>query len=117
MDVSTCWKWFVEVFYPKVRKRTGRPVLLLMNNAPDHFPAFERNNIKVVFFPPNCSSWKQPRDMGIIAVFKKRCKYLYLKNILGFYELDENLKACKKEQPKDSLEEQQVLLMVTLFIC
>ena len=53
MDVSTCWKWFEEVFYPEVRKRTGRPVLLLMNNASGHFPVFERNNIKVVFFPPN----------------------------------------------------------------
>ena len=67
MDVSTCWKWFEEVFYSEVRKRTGRPVLLLMNNAPGHFPAFERNNIKVVFFPPNCTSWKQPCNMGIIA--------------------------------------------------
>ena len=45
MDVSTCWKWFEEVFYSEVRKRTERPVLLLMDNAPGHFPAFKRNNI------------------------------------------------------------------------
>jgi len=24
MDVETCWKWFNEVFLPKVKKRTGR---------------------------------------------------------------------------------------------
>ena len=100
MDVATCWKWFEEVFYPQVRKKTGRPVLLLMDNAPGHFAAFEKNNIKVVFFPPNCSSWKQPCDMGIIAALKKRYKYLYLKDVLNFYELDENLKALKKEQAK-----------------
>ena len=71
MDVATSWEWFEEVFHPEVRKRTGRPVLFLMDNAPGHFPAFERNNIKVVFFPPNCTSWKQPCDMGIIAARKK----------------------------------------------
>ena len=100
MDVTTCWKWFEEVFYPQVRQRTGRPILLLMDNAPGHFAAFEKNNVKVVFFPPNCTSWKQPCDMGIIAALKKRYKYLYLKDVLGFYELDKDLKARKKEQAK-----------------
>ena len=38
--------------------------------------------------------------MGIIAEQKKRYKYLYLKDVLDFYELDENLKARKKEQAK-----------------
>ena len=57
VNVSTCWKWFEEVFYPEVRKKTGRPVLL-MDNVSGRFPAFERNNI-VMFFPPNCTSWKQ----------------------------------------------------------
>ena len=56
MDIATCWEWFEEVFHPEVRKRTGCPALLLMDNAPGHFPAFERNSIKMVFFPPNCIS-------------------------------------------------------------
>jgi len=89
MDVETCWKWFNKVFVPKIKRRTRRLVLLLMDNAPGHFDAFERDNICVVFFPPNCTSWKQPGDMGIIAALKKRYKYLYLKDILDFYELDE----------------------------
>jgi hypothetical protein len=71
MDVETCWKWFNEVFVPKVKRRTRRPVLLLMDNAPGHFDALERDNICVVFFPPNSTSWKQPCDMGIITVLKK----------------------------------------------
>ena len=48
-----------------------------MDNAPGHFPAFARNNIKVVFFPPNCTSWKQPCDMVIIAALKKDISQRY----------------------------------------
>ena len=117
MDVETCWKWFNEVFFPEVTKRTGRRVLLLMDNAPGHFEAFERENVKVAFLPPNCTSWKQPCDMGIIAALKKRYKYLYIKDVLEFYELDENSKIHKKEQSKRFAEEQQVWLMGILLIC
>jgi len=89
MDVETCWKWFNEVFVPEVKRRTKRLVLLLMDNVSAHFDAFECDNIHVVFFPPNCTNWKQPCDMGIIATLKKQHKYLYFKDILNFYELDE----------------------------
>jgi len=34
--------------------------------------------------------------MGIIAALKKRFKYLYLKDIIDFYELDEEAKLRKK---------------------
>ncbi len=98
MDVETCWKWFNEVFLPEVKKRTGRRVLLLLDNAPGHFEAFECDNVRIVFFPPKCTSWKQPCDMGIIAALKKRFKYLYLKDVLDFYELDEEAKLRKKMQ-------------------
>ncbi len=86
------------MFILEVKKRTGRRVLLLLDNAPGHFEAFERDNVKIVFFPPNCTSWKQPCDMGIIAALKKRFKYLYLKDVLDFYELDEEVKLRKKMQ-------------------
>ena len=99
MYVATRWKRFEDVYYLEVRKRTGHPVLLLLDNTPGHFPAFERNNIRVVFFPPNCVSWEQPCVMGIIAALKKRYKYLYLKDVLDFYQL-EKLKARRKEQAK-----------------
>ncbi len=98
MDVETCWKWFNEVFLPEVKKQTGRGVLLLLDNALEHFEAFECDNVRIVFFPPNCTSWKQPCDMGIIAALKKRFKYLYLKDVLDFYELDEEAKLRKKMQ-------------------
>ncbi len=69
-----------------------------MDNAPGHFETFERDKIRIVFFPPNCTRWKQPCDMGIIAALKKRYKYLYLKDVLDFYELDDEVKNRKKDQ-------------------
>ncbi len=69
-----------------------------MDNALRHFEAFKRNNIRIVFFPPNCTSWKQPCDMRIIAALKKWCKYLYLKDVLDFYELNDEAKNRKKNQ-------------------
>ena len=71
---------------------------MLLDNAPRHFEAFERDDVRIVFFPPNCTSWKQPYDMGIIAALKKRIKYLYLKDVLDFFELDEEAKLLKKRQ-------------------
>ena len=66
-----------------------------MEIAPGHFLAFERNNIKVVFFTSNCTSWKQPCDVRIIAALKKW--YKYLKDVLNFSEFDVKLKALKEE--------------------
>jgi hypothetical protein len=67
-----------------------------MDNASGHFEAFECDNIQIVFFPPNCTSWKQLCDMGIIAALKKQYKYLYLKDVLGFFEFDNEAKNRKK---------------------
>ena len=53
-----------------------------------------------MFFPPNCTAWKQPCDLGIIAALKKRYRYLYLKDILNFHELDNNTKKALKTQGK-----------------
>jgi DDE superfamily endonuclease len=100
MDVETCWKWFNEVFYPEVKKRTHQQVLLLLDNSPAHFDAFERDGVRVVFFPPNCTSWKQPCNMGIIAALKKRYKYLYLIDIFDHYELGEDIKTQIQNQAK-----------------
>ena len=99
MDQPTCQQWFDTVFVPAVRKHTGRPVLLLLDNAPGHFVSpFERNGIRVEFFPPNCTSWKQPCDQGIIQALKTRYKFLYLRNVLSFYDLCESERAALKAQ-------------------
>jgi len=51
MDVETCWKWFNEMFLLEVKKRTGRQVLLLLDNAPGHFEAFEPTMLGSSSFP------------------------------------------------------------------
>jgi DDE superfamily endonuclease len=83
-----------------VKKRTHEQVLLLLDNVPGHFDAFERDGVRVVFFPPNCTSWKQPCNMGIIAAQKKRYKYLFLIDVLDHYELGEDLKTQIQNQAK-----------------
>ena len=73
--------------------------LLLLDNAPGHFGSpFEIKGIRVEFFPPNCTSWKQPCDQGIINALKTRYKFLYLRDVLSFYELSGDEKATLKAQ-------------------
>ena len=86
MDTSTFMRWFDDIFYPEVTRRTGRPVLLFLDNAPGHSSEFVRNNFTVKFFQPNVTSWKQTMDMGIIAALRKRYKYILLKEIIGFHD-------------------------------
>ena len=92
MDVSTYMKWFDEIFYPAVRLKTRKPVLLLLDNAPGHATEFVRDDVQVKFFPPRVTSWKQPMDMGIIAALKKRYKFLLIKDILAFNDLSPAMK-------------------------
>ena len=77
-----------EVFYPEVHRITCHPILLLMDKAPGHFEAFQGENVVVSFFTLNVTSWKQPCDLGVIAAVKKRYKILLLKDVLSFYQLD-----------------------------
>ena len=102
MDQGTYKRWFDEVFYPEVQRKTSHPVLLLLDNAPGHLKEFQKNNVRVKFFPPNCTSWKQPCDLGIIAALKKRYKFLYLKEVLNFYQLSELGQAELKVQARSN---------------
>ncbi|RHZ18691.1 hypothetical protein DYB37_009540 [Aphanomyces astaci] len=66
--------------------------------------AFEEVDVRVAFLPPNCTAWRQPCDLGIIAAMKKRYKFLMLPDVLSFYELynvvkDSVERAAKKKRP------------------
>ena len=41
---------------------------------------------------PQCTSWKQPYDQGIFNALKARYKFLYLRDVLRFYDLPEDKK-------------------------
>jgi len=81
--------WFDELFLPFVRLKHGTttPILLLLDNAPAHDTAFTRENVTVIPLPVNTTSVIQPMDMGIIAAFKKRYKYLLCEKIVDFFLL------------------------------
>ena len=100
IDIPTFNKWFDHVFVPFVRSRTNRKVLLILDNAPGHAEAFERDAIKVIFFPANVTSWKQPMDMGIIAALKKRYKYHLIREILTYHDSPENVKIRLEDAAK-----------------
>ena len=61
----------MRCFIQEVKEQTGHRILLLMDNTPWHFKACERNNIRIVFFAPNCTSLKQPCAYGNNRSFKK----------------------------------------------
>lgn len=70
----------------------------MIDNALGHVEAFEQEDVTVVFFPPNCTCWKQPCDKGIITALKKRYKYLYLKDVFDFNQIDDGEKARCREK-------------------
>ena len=97
VDTTVFMKWFDETFCQEVWRRTRRPVLLLLDNAPGHTKEFIRANITVKFFPPNVTAWKQPMDMGIIAALKKRYKFLILADIIAFNDLPAGAKQSMQQ--------------------
>lgn len=41
-----------------------------MDNATSHSKQLNHPNVKIIFFPPNCTSLIQPLDQGVIRAFK-----------------------------------------------
>ena len=48
-------------------------------------------HIWVIYLPPNCTSFVQPLDQGIIYSFKCRYRVWYLKWLLGKTQMDPSL--------------------------
>ena len=92
-DSTVFRHWCENVFLPSVRARTGRPVLLLLDNAPGHYYAFEEDNVKSLFFPPNVTSIFQPMDQGVIAALKKRFKFAIFQEIVSYHEKSDEARA------------------------
>jgi len=86
LDGAIFTKWLPEVFVPAVEDLPHEKILLVVDNAPGHLDEVDIGRIKVRFMPPNCTSWRQPCDLGIIAAYKKRCKYLLMLKVLEFME-------------------------------
>ena len=64
---------FVQDLDKRMRKMKKK--ILFVDNCPAHPKDIKCTNIKLVFFPPNCTSLLQPCDLGII----ENCKVRYRK--------------------------------------
>ena len=59
----------------------NRQVLLFLDNATSH-PHVKLTNVKLKFFPPNCTSHLQPLDQGIICNLKVHYRKKLLQRVL-----------------------------------
>ena len=83
MDRFTCSKWFDEVFLPEIKDMQTCAAY-----APGHFTTIQKQNVTIKFLPANVTSWKQPCDLAIISALKFRYKFVHLKEVLDFYQLN-----------------------------
>jgi len=68
--------WMTGILFQQYLKQfdhyVGRPVILLLDNAPSHvWTDLTLQNVKILSLPPNTTSKLQPLDAGIIAAFKR----------------------------------------------
>jgi len=93
-DKEIMMEWVLDVFWPAFKKRHG-PVhcVLLLDNVSackgiDKDPRLPKY-IHIIFFPPNCKSFLEPADQGIIACLKVGYKALMLIILLDICINDE----------------------------
>ena len=72
--------WLLDL--DKSMRKQKRKILLFIDNAPCH-GSLELENIKLLFFPPNCTSVLQPLDQGIIKSFKVFYKSFLLQDFIN----------------------------------
>ena len=78
--------------------RENRNVILFLDNAPCHPPDMKGkyDHIKIVFFPPNCTSRLQPLDLGIIQTIKHKYMKLMLTHVVSkIDDCDSATEVCK----------------------
>lgn len=68
MDGSIFKEWLTK--WNKQLKAENRNIILFLDNFSGHMTEGLFENIKIVFFPANCTSVLQPLDQGIIQPFK-----------------------------------------------
>ena len=96
-------KWINEVLWPYHKKKHGnKHALFILNNCTAHKDLEEVGSIPsqltIIFLPPNCTSFLQPADMGMISVWKMRYKSLMLSKLLSICDSKErNLMAVERK--------------------
>ncbi|UYV60500.1 hypothetical protein LAZ67_1001331 [Cordylochernes scorpioides] len=84
-EISKLWiigkLWLIK--FQRKMSAENRHVLLTMDNCSAHDTKdLDLPNVRIVYFPANCTSRIQPLDQGIIAAFKCHFKSRLVKNAL-----------------------------------
>ncbi len=97
-DTVTFKKWW-KFFLRHIRMRTGKKVLLILDNCGPHGEELidPTGQVTVIFLPPNCTSMFQPMDSGVIAMLKKNYRTRLLMILLENYDDRENLRNRSKK--------------------
>jgi hypothetical protein len=100
--IGTIFLEYLHKFNAKMQIENQK-ALILLNNTPCH-PEMELSNVKLVFLPPNTTTWTQPLDSGIIRNFKiKYCKML-IEFLLSHEDMTALADAIKKVNVGDAVD-------------
>ena len=83
-------------------KAQKRKVLLFIDNCPAH-PDVQRDNVKVVFLPPNTTSRLQPMDAGIIQTMKLLYRRMFQRLVAGIDHADSAFAQAKQISVLDAI--------------
>ncbi|XP_015122873.1 jerky protein homolog-like [Diachasma alloeum] len=102
MNCSIFEDWFKTIFAPRVKefllKRGLLPkAVLLLDNAGSHPKDLNEDGIRVIFLPPNVTSFIQPLDQGIIENLKKNYRFHFLLSLITEQEKGKSLVEILKE--------------------
>lgn len=82
-------EWFYQCFVKEARRHCDSvglshdcKIILLLDNCTAHPQTLTKDNVHVVFLPPNCTSIIQPMDQGIIRSIKCHYKKIFMKQLL-----------------------------------
>ncbi|XP_022162736.1 tigger transposable element-derived protein 6-like [Myzus persicae] len=79
--------WLID--FDTEMKKKKRKILLLIDNCTPHNAPPKLDNIRVEYFPPNCTAVLQPLDQGITRAVKSRYRTFLLRQIVC--DLEKNI--------------------------
>ena len=86
-DLFKQWLMHLDSRMRKINKN----IILFLDNFGGHKVDFNFTNMKLAFYPANCTSLLQPLDQGIIKSFKSKYRTRMLKQILSRVDLQESV--------------------------
>lgn len=92
-------EWFENHFVKEAREHTNKvglphdcKILLILDNCPAHPQHLEKDNVTVMFLPPNTTSFIQPMDQGVIRSLKSKYRMEFMHRLLALNPSTDTLK-------------------------